>query len=133
MINILIASHSHKLAEGLTELVGQMAGDVNIEYSGGTEDGELGSNFEEINEKMTRLAEDGLVVFFDLGSCMMNCETAYEMLDDDLKEKVVLAGSPLVESSVQIGVSIDENTELDDIKNMISKYDLNKLDQSLGL
>ena len=59
---------------------------------------------------------------------MMNCETAYEMLDDDLKEKVVLAGSPLVESSVQIGVSIDENTELDDIKNMISKYDLNKLD-----
>lgn len=129
MINILIASHSHKLAEGLTELVGQMADGVNIEYSGGTEDGELGSNFEEINEKMTRLAEDGLVVFFDLGSSMMNCETAYEMLDDDLKEKVVLAGSPLVESSVQIGVSIDENTELDDIKNMISKYDLNKLDQ----
>lgn len=129
MINILIASHSHKLAEGLTELVGQMADGVNIEYSGGTEDGELGSNFEEINEKMTRLAEDGLVVFFDLGSSMMNCETAYEMLDDDLKEKVVLAGSPLVESSVQIGVSIDENTELDDIKNMISKYNLNKLDQ----
>lgn len=129
MINILIASHSHKLAEGLTELVGQMAGGVNIEYSGGTEDGELGSNFEEINEKMTRLAEDGLVVFFDLGSSMMNCETAYEMLDDDLKEKVVLAGSPLVESSVQISVSIDENTELDDIKNMISKYNLNKLDQ----
>lgn len=129
MINILIASHSHKLAEGLTELVGQMAGGVNIEYSGGTEDGELGSNFEEINEKMTRLAEDGLVVFFDLGSSMMNSETAYEMLDDDLKEKVVLAGSPLVESSVQIGVSIDENTELDDIKNMISKYNLNKLDQ----
>ena len=129
MINILIASHSHKLAEGLTELVGQMAGGVNIEYSGGTEDGELGSNFEEINEKMTRLAEDGLVVFFDLGSSMMKCETAYEMLDDDLKEKVVLAGSPLVESSVQIGVSIDENTELDDIKNMISKYNLNKLDQ----
>ena len=51
MINILIASHSHKLAEGLKELVGQMAADVNIEYSGGTEDGELGSNFEEINEK----------------------------------------------------------------------------------
>ena len=129
MINILIASHSHKLAEGLTELVGQMAGAVHIDYSGGTEDGERGSNFEEINEKMTRLAEDGLVVFFDLGSSMMSCETAYEMLDDDLKEKVVLAGSPLVESSVQIGVSIDENTELDDIKNMISKYDLNKLDQ----
>lgn len=128
MINILIASHSQKLAEGLKDLISQMAADVNIEYSGGTEDGELGSNFEEINEKMTRLAEDGLVVFFDLGSSMMNCETAYEMLDDELKEKVILAGSPLVESSVQIGVSIDENTSIDDVKNMIGEYNLNKLD-----
>jgi dihydroxyacetone kinase, phosphotransfer subunit len=128
MLNILIASHSKKLAEGLTELIGQMAGDVNIEYSGGTEDGELGSNFEEINEKITRLAEDGLVVFFDLGSSMMNCETAYDMLDPKLQEKVILAGSPLVESSVQIAISITEDTSLDEIKEMVNKYDLNKLD-----
>lgn len=128
MISILIASHSHKLAEGLKDLIGQMAGDVNIEYSGGTEDGELGSNFEEINEKMTRLANDGLVVFFDLGSSMMNCEMAYDMLDDDLKENVLLAGSPLVESSVEIAVTIDENTKLEDIKNQVDAYSLNKLD-----
>lgn len=128
MISILIASHSHKLAEGLKDLIGQMAGDVNIEYSGGTEDGELGSNFEEINEKMTRLANDGLVVFFDLGSSMMNCEMAYDMLDDDLKENVLLAGSPLVESSVEIAVTIDENTRLEDIKNQVDAYSLNKLD-----
>lgn len=128
MINILIASHSHKLAEGLKDLIGQMAGDVNIEYSGGTEDGELGSNFEEINEKMTRLANDGLVVFFDLGSSMMNCEMAYDMLDDDLKENVLLAGSPLVESSVEIAVTIDENTKLEDIKKQVDAYSLKKLD-----
>ena len=127
MISILIASHSNKLAEGLKDLIGQMAGDVNIEYSGGTEDGELGSNFEEINEKMTRLAEDGVVVFFDLGSSMMNCEMAYDMLDDDLKEKVLLAGSPLVESSVEIAVTIDENTTLEKIKEQVASYSLNKL------
>lgn len=127
MINILIASHSHKLAEGLKDLIGQMAGDVNIGYSGGTEDGELGSNFEEISEKMTRLAEDGVVVFFDLGSSMMNCEMAYDMLEDDLKENVLLAGSPLVESSVAIAVSIDENTTLDQIREQIASYSLNKL------
>ena len=124
MISILIASHSNKLAEGLKDLIGQMAGDVNIEYSGGTEDGELGSNFEEINEKMTRLAKDGVVVFFDLGSSMMNCEMAYDMLDDDLKENVVLAGSPLVESSVEIAVSIDENTKLEDIKKQVDALSL---------
>ena len=127
MINILIASHSHKLAEGLKELVGQMASDVNIEYSGGTEDGELGSNFEEINEKMTRLAKDGLVVFFDLGSSMMNCETSYDLLEDDLKDKVILAGSPMVESSVQIAVSIDENTTLEEVSDKIKAYKLDKL------
>ena len=128
MINILIASHSHKLAEGVTELIGQMAEGVTIEYTGGTEDGELGSNFEEINEKMTRLASDGLVVFFDLGSSMMNCEMAYDMLDDELKEKVLLAGSPLVESSVEIAVTIDGNTKLEDIKKQVDAYSLNKLD-----
>ena len=83
MINILIASHSKDLAKGLKDLVSQMASDINIEYSGGSEDGELGSNFQEINEKMNSLAEDGLVVFFDLGSSMMNVQTAYDMLDDD--------------------------------------------------
>lgn len=128
MINILIASHSQKLAEGVKELIAQMAEGVTIEYSGGTEDGELGSNFEEINEKMTRLAADGLVVFFDLGSSMMNCEMAYDMLDDELKENVLLAGSPLVESSVEIAVTIDENTKLEDIKKQVDAYSLNKLD-----
>ena len=127
MINILIASHSQKLAQGLSEVVGQMAKDVTIEYSGGTDDGELGSNFEEIFEKMNRLAEDGLVVFFDLGSSMMNCETAYDMLEDDLKEKVLLARSPMVESSVEIAVSIDENTSIDQIKEQVASYGLNKL------
>ena len=127
MINILIASHSQKLAQALSEVVGQMANDVTIEYSGGTDDGELGSNFEEISEKMNRLAEDGLVVFFDLGSSMMNCETAYDMLEDDLKEKVLLAGSPMVESSVEIAVSIDENTTIDQIKEQVASYGLNKL------
>ena len=127
MINILIASHSKDLAKGLKDLVSQMASDINIEYSGGSEDGELGSNFQEINEKMNSLAEDGLVVFFDLGSSMMNVQTAYDMLDDDLKEKVILAGSPLVESAVEISVMINEKTKLSDIKQMLENYSMNKL------
>ena len=58
---------------------------------------------------------------------MMNCEMAYDMLDDNLKENVLLAGSPLVESSVEIAVTIDENTSLDQIKEQVSSYHLNKL------
>lgn len=127
MINILITSHSNKLAQGLTELISQMATNVRIEYSGGTEDGELGSNFEEINQKMTELAEDGLVVFFDLGSSMMNCQMAYDMLDENLKEKVIIAGSPLVESAFEIAIDINEDTKLEEIKEKIASYHMDKL------
>ncbi len=127
MINILITSHSNKLAQGLTELISQMAANVRIEYSGGTEDGELGSNFEEINQKMTELAEDGLVVFFDLGSSMMNCQMAYDMLDENLKEKVIIAGSPLVESAFEIAIDISEDTKLEEIKEKIASYHMDKL------
>lgn len=127
MINILITSHSNKLAQGLTELISQMATNVRIEYSGSTEDGELGSNFEEINQKMTELAEDGLVVFFDLGSSMMNCQMAYDMLDENLKEKVIIAGSPLVESAFEIAIDINENTKLEEIKEKIASYHMDKL------
>lgn len=127
MINILITSHSNKLAQGLTELISQMATNVRIEYSGGTEDGELGSNFEEINQKMTELAEDGLVVFFDLGSSMMNCQMAYDMLDENLKEKVIIAGSPLVESAFEIAIDINEDTKLEEIEEKIASYHMDKL------
>ena len=128
MINILISSHSKDLAKGLTDIIGQMTTDLRIEYSGGDDEGNLGSNFEEIFAKMNELAPEGLVVFFDMGSSMMNVETAYSMLDEDLQEKILIAGSPLVESALEISLSINEETSLDDIKEKISSYKFNKLD-----
>ncbi|WP_306484959.1 dihydroxyacetone kinase phosphoryl donor subunit DhaM [Anaerococcus sp.] len=128
MINVLIASHSKDLAKGLTDIIEQMAQGVRIEYSGGDDEGNLGSNFEEIFAKMNELASDGLVVFFDMGSSMMNVETAYSMLDEGLQEKTIIAGSPLVESALEISLAIDEETSLDDIKEMISSYKFSKLD-----
>ena len=128
MINVLIASHSKNLAKGLTDIIEQMAQGVRIEYSGGDDEGNLGSNFEEIFAKMNELASDGLVVFFDMGSSMMNVETAYSMLDEGLQEKTIIAGSPLVESALEMSLAIDEETSLDDIKEMISSYKFSKLD-----
>ena len=128
MINVLIASHSKDLAKGLTDIIEQMAQGVRIEYSGGDDEGNLGSNFEEIFAKMNELASDGLVVFFDMGSSMMNVETAYSMLDEYLQEKTIIAGSPLVESALEISLAIDEETNLDDIREMINSYKFSKLD-----
>ncbi len=129
MINLLIASHSKKLAEGLREILIQMAPNVNILVSGGDKDGNIGSNFDEINQIINEYAtNDGLVIFFDLGSSMMNCQMAIDMLDDEEKSKVYLAGTPIVETSVQIAVEASAGQSLDEIVEYLNEYPVNKLE-----
>ena len=90
MINILLASHSKKLADGLREILIQMAPDVKILASGGDRDGNIGSNFDEINELINKYAkDDGLIIFFDLGSSMMNCQMAIDILDEEKNPKFI--------------------------------------------
>lgn len=129
MINLLIASHSKKLAEGLREILIQMAPNVNILVSGGDKDGNIGSNFDEINQIINEYAtNDGLVIFFDLGSSMMNCQMAIDMLDDEKKSKVYLAGTPIVETSVQVAVEASAGQSLDEIVKYLNEYPVNKLE-----
>ena len=129
MINILIASHSKKLAEGLREILIQMAPNVNILVSGVDKDGNIGSNFDEINQIINEYAtNDGLVIFFDLGSSMMNCQMAIDMLDDEKKSKVYLAGTPIVETSVQIAVEASAGQSLEKIVEYLNEYPVNKLE-----
>ncbi|MDU4378316.1 MAG: dihydroxyacetone kinase phosphoryl donor subunit DhaM [Anaerococcus vaginalis] len=129
MINLLIASHSKKLAEGLREILIQMAPNVNILVSGGDKDGNIGSNFDEINQIINEYAtNDGLVIFFDLGSSMMNCQMAIDMLDDEKKSKVYLAGTPIVETSVQIAVEASAGQSLEKIVEYLNEYPVNKLE-----
>ena len=129
MVNILLASHSKKLAEGLREILLQMAPGVEIITSGGDNDGNIGSNFNEINELIGKYAKDeGLVVFFDLGSSMLNCQMAIDMLDEEKKSKVYLAGTPLIETSVQTAVNASAGQSLDEIASYLKTYPVNKLD-----
>ena len=129
MINLLIASHGKKLAEGLREILIQMAPNVNILVSGGDKDGNIGSNFDEINQIINEYAtNDGLVIFFDLGSSMMNCQMAIDMLDDEKKSKVYLAGTPIVETSVQIAVEASAGQSLEKIVEYLKEYPVNKLE-----
>lgn len=129
MINILLASHSKKLADGLREILIQMAPDVKILVSGGDKDGNIGSNFDEINELINKYAkDDGLIIFFDLGSSMMNCQMAIDMLDEEKKSKVYLSGTPLIETSVQVAVNASSGETLDEIISYLETYPVNKLD-----
>ena len=129
MINILLTSHSRKVVEGLKEILVQMAPGVNIQISGGDNEGNIGSNFEEINEIINKYAtDDGLVVFFDLGSSMLNCQMAIDMLDEEKKSKVYLSGTPLIETSVQVAVSASVGQTLEETIEYLENYPVNKLD-----
>lgn len=128
MTSLLLLSHSQRLAEGLKELLEQVAPSVIIETSGGTADGELGSNFEEIYEKMNRLAKVGNVaVLFDIGSSMLNAVTALDMMDEEETGKISLFDCPMIESGMEIAVMAECGENFEKIKEYASSTSLRKL------
>ena len=96
---ILIVSHSEKLAEGIVELISEMAND--IKQAGGTEDGRLGTDAVRVQAAIESMADCGaILIYCDLGSSIISSEMAIEMLDDDaLREKVQIVDCPIVEGA----------------------------------
>ena len=48
-VAFVIVSHSDKLAEGVVDLAGQMARDVQLRAAGGTDDGRIGTSFDKVS------------------------------------------------------------------------------------
>ncbi len=98
---IVIVSHSQKLAEGVKELIDEMNdGSVTVIAAGGTEDGRIGTNAFKIMNAIEELADSAyILVYADLGSSILSTETALDMLDEDLVEKVKIVDCPLVEGA----------------------------------
>jgi phosphoenolpyruvate-protein phosphotransferase/dihydroxyacetone kinase phosphotransfer subunit len=102
MIGVVIVSHSARLAEGVVELVQQVAQDkVRVAAAGGTADGGLGTDAFRVMEAIEAVKSDeGMLVLMDLGSAVLSAETALEMLDEDVRSRVRLCDAPLVEGAV---------------------------------
>ena len=95
-------SHSAKLAEGLAELLAQVASeDLPVAVSGGTSDGRLGTDPDRIREAVAEVDQgDGVVVIPDLGSAVLAVKSVLEFLDG----QVVLVDAPFVEGAVSAAV-----------------------------
>lgn len=120
MVGIVVVSHSAIVAEGVKEIAAQMAPEVNIQCAGGTFDGRIGSDADKIFKAIERAySEDGVLVFFDLGSSRMNAEIAIELLEDYKKEKVKIVYGPLVEGTLLAAVDSSINKKLDYIKSSV--------------
>ena len=102
-VGLVVVSHSRPLAEAAVTLARQMlpSAEVAIEVAAGTDDGGLGTDAVAVSAAITAAdSGDGVVVLMDLGSAVMSAETALELLDDDVRERVVLSSAPLVEGLV---------------------------------
>lgn len=120
MVNILLVSHSHKLARGTAELVRQMAPSPNlsIKVAAGLGDDheEIGTDAVEIMEALNELAENNdVLVLMDLGSAVLSTEMALQMLNEDVVARVRMCPAPFVEGAIPAGVQASLGGSLQEV------------------
>ena len=106
-VSLVLVSHSAAIAEGLAELVSQVAGPgVPIVAIGGAADGSLGTDGGRVLDVLREAAAgSGAVVLMDLGSSVLAVRAAQEELTPKELERVLVADAPLVEGAVAAGVT----------------------------
>ena len=115
-VGLVIVTHSAAMAEGLAELVGQVAGpDVPIAIAGGGPDGTLGTDGGRVLAALRTVDGPGAVVLADLGSSLLSVKAALAELDPEEAARIVLADAPLVEGAVAAGVTASTGASLADV------------------
>ncbi len=118
MVNIVVVSHSARLAEGVAELAGQMQhSGCRLLLAAGIEDPDnpIGTDairvMQAIEEAYT---PSGVLLLMDLGSALLSAETALELIDPDMRANVRLCAAPLVEGTLAAVVAASGGASLAD-------------------
>jgi len=118
-VSLVLVSHSKSLAEGLRDMVVQVAGDsVHVAAAGGTADGRLGTNAEAIADTLRAIladSGDGILVLLDLGSAWLSVEMALEELSDTERGRIQVSEAPLVEGAVLAAVQASVGGTLSEV------------------
>jgi phosphoenolpyruvate-protein phosphotransferase/dihydroxyacetone kinase phosphotransfer subunit len=119
MVGLVLVSHSRSLAEAAVDLIRRTAGsNLSIVCTGGVGDHreELGTDAIEIQEAIASVfSQDGVLVLMDMGSAILSAETAKDLLDPEIQEKVVLTSAPLVEGGIAAGVQAQLGASIADV------------------
>jgi PTS hybrid protein len=117
LVSLVLVSHSKTLAEGLRDMVVQVAGDtVRVAAAGGTADGRLGTNAEAIVEAIRAVDDgDGVLVLLDLGSAWLSVEMALDELSETEHARVIVSEAPLVEGAVLAAVQASVGASLAEV------------------
>lgn len=128
MVGLVVVSHSPKIVEGVKELASQMTPEkIPIAISGGTSDGRLGTDYQEIMTMINEVySEDGVIILYDLGSALMSAEMAKDSLPPDKQNNIFILKVPLVEGAITAAVEISLGKDINSIKNAFKEAGLEK-------
>jgi len=106
-VGFVVVSHSRALGDSVRSLAAEMVpgAGVPIEVAAGLDAATFGTDAAAISEAVGAVARavEQVVVLMDLGSAVLSAELALELLDDDVRARVLLCPAPLVEGLV-VGV-----------------------------
>jgi PTS hybrid protein len=104
-VSLVLVSHSAAIAEGLAELVAQVAGPgVPIVPAGGGPDGSFGTDGARVLAALKQASGGpGAVVLMDIGSAVLSVRAALEELGPD-GDSIEVADAPFVEGAIAAGV-----------------------------
>jgi multiphosphoryl transfer protein len=121
MVGIVIVSHSRALAEGLVQLVKQVASEeLPIAFAAGVgpDNQEFGTNAVEIMESILAVdSPQGVLVLMDLGSAILSAEMALELLPAEMHSRIRFCPAPLVEGAIAAGIQSSLGSNLDQVFN----------------
>jgi phosphoenolpyruvate-protein phosphotransferase/dihydroxyacetone kinase phosphotransfer subunit len=120
LVGIVVVTHSHKLAVGVSELALQMTGGqpVLVIPAGGMDDGSIGTSLEKVTNALEEVLNQGgdALVLADLGSAVMVTQMAVEFLPPELQNRVHLTSAPLVEGAIAAVVAAAGGGDLETVQ-----------------
>ncbi|MGE0780037.1 phosphoenolpyruvate--protein phosphotransferase [Mycolicibacterium sp.] len=117
-VGLVVVSHSRALARAAAGLAQEMVHgkQLPIAIAAGLDDTTFGTDATQIVEAITAADQGaGVVVLMDLGSAVLSAELALELLDDELRARVVLCPAPLVEGLVVAAVAAAGGATADEV------------------
>jgi PTS hybrid protein len=116
-VSLVLVSHSAAIAQGLAELVSQVAGpSVPIVAAGGGPEGTFGTDGGRVLDALQETAGSaGAVVLMDLGSSVLSVRAALGELSEETVAKLRIADAPLVEGAIAAGVTASTGGSVDEV------------------
>lgn len=120
-VGIVLVSHSRTLAEATCALARQMAGSaarIAIAAGAGDEHEDIGTDATAIMAAIESLdSPAGTLVLMDLGSAILSAETALDLIDPDIRARVLLCAAPFVEGALAAATTATAGVSLSAVGN----------------